>query len=375
MRSLIPATCFVVGILAFVSVSAAAADRAYYIAADEVTWDYAPSYPNNPITGAPFTQEESVYLDQGKERVGRRYLKAVYREYTDASFTALKPRAAEQEHLGILGPILHVEVGDTITVNFRNNTRFPIGIHPHGVFYAKSSEGAHYSIATAANTDGTDQGVMPETGAEVKPGGQYTYHWNVPERAGPGPADPDSVAWLYHAHDHEGVDIYAGLIGAIIVTRAGSANLYGRPKDVDREFVTLFMIFDENLSPYLDANTQQFVGSPESIDKKDEDFKESNKKHAINGLLYGNLNGLVMHRGERVRWYVIGLGNENDIHTAHWHGNTVLRRGARLDTVAVFPATTESVDMRPDNVGTWFFHCHVTDHMAGGMMTRYTVTN
>jgi FtsP/CotA-like multicopper oxidase with cupredoxin domain len=375
MRSLIPVACFVVGILAFLSGSAAAADRAYYIAADEVTWDYAPSYPNNPITGAPFTQEESVYLDQEKERIGRRYLKAVYREYTDASFTALKPRAAEQEHLGILGPILHVEVGDTITVNFRNNTRFPIGIHPHGVFYAKSSEGAHYSIATAANTDGTDQGTMPETGAEVNPGGQYTYHWNVPERAGPGPADPDSVAWLYHAHDHEGVEIYAGLIGAIIVTRAGSANLYGRPKDLDREFVTLFMIFDENLSPYLGANIQQFVGSPERIDKKDEDFKESNKKHAINGLLYGNLNGLVMHRGERVRWYVIGLGNENDIHTAHWHGNTVLRRGAGLDTVAVFPATTESVDMRPDNVGTWLFHCHVTDHMAGGMMTRYTVTN
>jgi len=375
MRSLTPAACFVVGILAFVSGSAVTAERAYYIAADEVTWDYAPSYPNNPIIGAPFTQEESIYLDQVKERIGRRYLKAVYREYTDASFTALKPRGAEQEHLGILGPILHVEVGDTITVNFRNNTRFPIGIHPHGVFYAKSSEGAHYSIATGANGDRTDYGAMPETGADVKPGGQYTYHWNVPERAGPGPADPDSVAWLYHAHDHESVDIYAGLIGAIIVTRASSANPDGTPKDVDREFVTLFMIFDENLSPYLDANVQQFVGSPESINKRDEDFKESNKKHAINGLLYGNVNGLTMRRGERVRWYVIGLGNENDIHTAHWHGNTVLRRGARLDTVAVFPATTETVDMRPDNVGTWLFHCHVTDHMAGGMMTRYTVTN
>jgi FtsP/CotA-like multicopper oxidase with cupredoxin domain len=36
--------------------------------------------------------------------------------------------------------------------------------------------------------------------------------------------------------------------------------------------------------------------------------------------------------------------------------------------------TTEAVNMRPDNVGTWLFHCHVTDHMAGGMMTRYRVT-
>lgn len=209
----------------------------------------------------------------------------------------------------------------------------------------------------------------------MKPGGQYTYRWEVSERTGPGPSDPDSIAWLYHAHDNEGINIYAGLIGTIIVTRAGRANPDGTPKNVDREFVTLFMIFDENLSPYLDANIQEFASSPESIDRDNDDFKESNKKHAINGLLFGNLDGLIMHRGERLRRYVIGLGNETDIHTAHWHGSTVLRRGSRIDTVEVFPATTEAVDMRPDNVGTWLFHCHVADHMAGGMMTRYTVAD
>ena len=70
---------------------------------------------------------------------------------------------------------------------------------------------------------------------------------------------------------------------------------------------------------------------------------------------------------------MIGLGNENDVHTAHWHGNAALRSGSRVDTIEVFPATTQVVDMRPDNVGMWLFHCHVSDHMAGGMMTRYTV--
>ena len=354
---------------------ALAAERLYYIAADEVVWDYAPSYPDNPIMGEPFSFEESVYLKQGDDRIGRRYLKAVYREYTDGSFSTLKVRSPEENYLGILGPILRAEVGDTMVVHFRNNTRLSIGIHPHGVFYDKSSEGAHYSTETATDPDGHEVQDMPKTGADVKPGGEYTYRWGVPERAGPGPSDPDSVAWLYHAHDHEGIDIYAGLIGAIIVTRAGRANPDGTPKDVDREFVTLFMIFDENLSPYLDANIQKFAGKPDSVAKDNEEFKESNKKHVINGLLYGNLSGLVMHRGDRVRWYVIGLGNENDIHTAHWHGNTVLHRGSRIDTVNVFPATTEVVDMRPDNVGTWLFHCHVTDHMDGGMMTRYTVTN
>ena len=374
MRSLPLVICLALSVVGLSPSLARGAERTYYIAADELIWDYAPSYPNNPIMGEPFNEQQSVYVAQAKDRIGRRYLKAVYREYSDSSFTSLKPRGPGEEHLGILGPIIHAEVGDTITVVFRNNTRFPIGIHPHGVFYEKASEGAHYSTAVAAS-DEPGSGGMPETGADVKPGDQYTYHWEVPERAGPGPSDPDSVVWLYHAHDHEGVDIYAGLVGAIVVTRAGHANPNGTPKDVDREFVTLFMIFDENLSPYLDANIQKFTGSQKGINKKDEDFKESNKKHAINGLLFGNLDGLVMRRGEHVRWYLIGLGNEDDIHTAHWHGNTALRGGSRVDTVKLFPATTEVVDMRPDNVGTWLFHCHVTDHMAGGMMTRYRVTN
>jgi hypothetical protein len=29
--------------------------------------------------------------------------------------------------------------------------------------------------------------------------------------------------------------------------------------------------------------------------------------------------------------------------------------------------------MVPDNVGTWLFHCHVADHLLGGMSVRYRV--
>jgi FtsP/CotA-like multicopper oxidase with cupredoxin domain len=363
----------VLGIATVAPGAAGAADRVYYIAADEIVWDYAPSYPNNPVTGAPFTKEESVYLRQAKDRIGRKYLKAVYREYTDASFAAVKPRGPGEQSLGILGPIIRAEVGDTITVVFANHARFSVGIHPHGVFYDKASEGAHYVTDTTTMGHIHDKAVVPESGAHVKPNGQYVYHWQVPERAGPGPADADSAIWLYHAHDDESTDIYAGLVGAIIVTRAGKANPDGTPKDVDREFVTLFVIFDENASPYLEANIRRFSGAPEIVKKRSVAFIESNKKHSINGLLYGNLNGLTMRRGERVRWYVVGLGNEDDIHTAHWHGNTALHRGSRIDTAEVFPATSEVVDMTPDDVGVWLLHCHVVDHMAGGMMTRYTV--
>ncbi|HJT05997.1 MAG TPA: hypothetical protein VJ747_03675 [Stellaceae bacterium] len=204
----------ILGASALAPIEAGAAERLYYIAADEVVWDYAPSYPNNPITGVPFTKEESVFLRHAGDRIGRKYLKAVYREYTGASFTTLKPRGPGEASLGILGPIIHAEVGDTITVVFANHTRFAIGIHPHGVFYAKASEGAHYMVGSTAVGLRHDSATMPESGAQVPPKGQYTYHWRVPERAGPGPGDPSSIVWLYHAHDHESIDIYAGLVGA-----------------------------------------------------------------------------------------------------------------------------------------------------------------
>ena len=89
--------CLIVATLGFAPVAAGAAERVYFIAADEVVWDFAPSYPNNPITGVPFTTDESVYLRRAKDRVGRKYLKAIYREYTDASFATLKPRGPAEE--------------------------------------------------------------------------------------------------------------------------------------------------------------------------------------------------------------------------------------------------------------------------------------
>jgi hypothetical protein len=95
--------CLIVALLGFASATTSAAERVYFIAADEVTWDYAPSYPNNPITGELFTTDESVYLREAKGRIGRRYLKAIYREYTDASFVTLKPQGPKEGSLGILG--------------------------------------------------------------------------------------------------------------------------------------------------------------------------------------------------------------------------------------------------------------------------------
>jgi len=185
--------------------------------------------------------------------------------------------------------------------------------------------------------------------------------------------DPSTILWMYHSHADEPGDTNAGLVGPIIVGGEGALDPDGTPSDVDRELVTLFTVFDENASPYLRANIRAYAGKPRSVDPEDEDFEESNLMHAINGFVYGNLPGMRMNRGERVRWYMLGMGTEVDLHTPHWHGNTVTWAGMRTDVIELLPASMKVADMTPDAAGTWLFHCHVNDHIDAGMLALYTV--
>jgi FtsP/CotA-like multicopper oxidase with cupredoxin domain len=342
--------------------TAQAAERIYYVAADEGPWDYAPM-GHDYMMGAPFSESQKVFVQNTPQAVGKTYVKARFREYTDDTFSQTKFRAPKWDHLGVLGPLFRAEVGDTIKVVFRNDGTRPYSIHPHGVFYEKDAEGAIYNDGTKG-TDKNDD--------HVKPGTTHTYLWQVPERAGPGPADPSSIAWTYHSHVDSVRDSNTGLVGAILITAKGQARPDGTPKDVDREFVTLFNVFDENESWLLPANIAKYA-DPGQIDTNDETFVESNLMHAINGYVFGNLPGLDMKLGERVRWYAFALGTEVDLHTAHWHGNTGLVAGRRLDVVGLLPAMAEVVDMEPDIAGTWMYHCHVNDHITAGMTALYRV--
>ena len=265
-----------------------------------------------------------------------KYAKLRYIEYTDGSFATKKPQPPS---LGILGPVIRAAVGDTIKVVFRNKADRPLSMHPHGVFYTKDNEGAPY-------------GGIAGKGHAVAAGGSYIYSWRVPRRAGPGPEDSSSVVWPYHSHVNSVRDVNAGLVGVLIITSADAATDQATPGDVDRELVTLFQIFDENAE-----------GEEE----------EGNLMHAINGRIFGNLEGLTMKKGQRVRWYLIALGNEVDLHPPHWHGTTVLHRGARKDVINLLPATTTAADMVADNPGTWLFHCHVADHITAGMLMLYKI--
>lgn len=346
--------------------------RTYFIGADEVDWDYAPE-GRDLMMGQEFTDEQKVFVEPGPDRIGHIYHKVRYVGYTDATFTQKLP--VEDPSLGILGPVIRAEVGDTIEVVFRNNSTVPTSVHPHGVFYEKGSEGA-------MTNDGTSAADMADD--HVAPGTTYTYHWQVPERAGPGPNDPSSVVWLYHSHVDEVRDTNSGLMGPIVVTAKGQANEDGTPKGVDREEFTLFTVMDENQSLFLKEmvdklDDHKLIEGDEVVEGDpakefdEEAFEESNLMHSMNGYVFGNMPLPKMNVGEHVRWYVMALGTEVDLHTPHWHGNTVLVGGHRKDVVELMPATTVVADMVPDNPGIWMFHCHVNDHISAGMTGRYEV--
>ena len=348
--------------------------RNYFIAAVETNWDYVPG-GMNMMTGAGFAGNAKIWTEHSKDRIGTIYRKAVFREYTDDTFATEKKRPPEWEHLGVLGPLIRAEVGDTIVIHFKNNATQAFSLHPHGVSYDRDSEGTPY----------------PDTGMEgcglVQPGQTHTYVWNVPERAGPGEDDGSSVVWLYHSHNWEPRDVNAGLIGPLVITRRGMARPDGSPKDVDREFAMLFMIIDENTSHYLKHNIDSYIQDPKSVNKLEfipsdlegnlnfagMGFAGSNFKATINGFMFGTLPMPVMKRGEHVRWYVMTMGGAPNFHTPHWHGNVVTVDKHHTDIFSIAPAQFVTADMIPDKAGTWMFHCHIDEHMEAGMMAMYQV--
>ncbi|MGA9352743.1 MAG: multicopper oxidase domain-containing protein, partial [Terriglobales bacterium] len=299
-----------------------AAVRHYFIAAEDVTWDFAPS-GQDLLTAEPLSLPWIGHT---------RWPKTRFIEYTDSTFTIKKP---QPDWLGILGPIIRGEVGDEFVVEFLNRSKRLHDMHPHGLRYDKNNEGSYY--------------LPTGKGSLVATGNRFTYHWFADQGSGPGPGQLSSVVWWYHGHVDEDSETNAGLMGPIIVTAKGKAKPDGTPKGVDREFVASFMIFDE------------LAG------------KDDGLFYAINGYIFGNLPGLMMQQGDKVRWYLLGMGNEKDLHSPHWHGKTVNTGTRNTDVIELLPGSMVSVEMLADNPGSWMFHCHVGDHMEAGMMAIYTI--
>ncbi|KAL1022868.1 hypothetical protein UPYG_G00033520 [Umbra pygmaea] len=355
--------------------------RQYFIAAEEVLWDYGPSQVNHGTGKALNTDSDSeTFFQTGNDRIGGKYKKAKYVEYTDNTFTVRKERTPEELHLGILGPVIRAEEEDTIKVVFQNKASHPFTMQPHGVQYSIEQSGTlYYNELEESYTDKKlrelkkeTRTVTPPPAAQVRPGTTYTYEWVIPKEGGPVAEDADCITYFYYSAVDPVKDTNSGLVGPLLVCKKKTLK-NGKQKNVNKEFHLLATVFDENLSWYLDDNIKQFTKTPKTVNKEDENFQESNKMHAINGYMYGNLPGLSMCKGDKVSWHLSGLGSEADIHGLYFEGNRFIYRETRRDVINVFPHISHTVMMEPDSMGQFEVVCRTADHYQGGMRANYTV--
>ncbi|XP_006149780.1 ceruloplasmin [Tupaia chinensis] len=333
---------FPLSFLFLMSSSGWAKERHYYIAIKETSWNYAPS-GKNVLSGKPLSEDPMFQSQIGQFRKKPVFKKALYFQYTDDTFQQVIPKPS---WLGLLGPVIKAETGDCVYVHVKNNASRVYSWHPHGLSYTKENEGALYPD----NTTG-----LQRVDDHIKPGKQYTYRWYVDENQGPASNDSNCVTRMYHSHVDTVNDVSSGLIGPIETCKRGTLN-GDDEKNIDRSYVMLFHIINENNSWYRDENVK-------TLNTSDPGFEESMKMYSINGYIYGNLPNLTMCVEHRVKWYFIGMGGADDVHSIYLHGQTLISRNHRKDTIVVFPASMEDAFMVAKGPGEWMLSCETHESM------------
>lgn len=315
-------------------------------------WFQADSFWHNPV---PNGTDHMMDVDYAPDATS--FWAIGFRAYTPHWGKALPGDDEIGPNSGIPGPTIRAEVGDTVRIHFRNNDshyQFPHSIHIHGLRYETGNDGAY--IASQPDRPGT----------AVPYGQSYTYEYTAVE---------SSVGtWPYHDHSvaqqltkpGEGVKVNTGsrsmpgmamgngdavmevgaqlgMLGVIAVTGPDT------PK-VDREFVLVFHDLYADDIPTIAQDLDLFNG-------------------------YAFLDNTPTFRanvGDRVRWRVISLGKE--FHVFHLHAHRWSDGIRNVDSQILGPSMALTIEYTEDNPGDWLYHCHVTDHMGGGMIGRYHVS-
>ena len=183
--------------------------RTYYIAADEVVWDYAPSGRNGPRKGlsgieAPYMSPGRTCRPQGEESALSRVHRLVF-HHAEAARARMGPprlprpadpgRSRRHDQRGV--PQQRAIQGE------RASARRVLQQGLRGRPLQRRHRGA----------DKADDGVPTGRHAYLRVAGAGT--------RGPGEHDGSSVLWMYHSHVDEIRDVASGLIGPMIVTRQG----------------------------------------------------------------------------------------------------------------------------------------------------------
>uniref|UniRef100_A0A671RSY3 Coagulation factor VIII-like n=1 Tax=Sinocyclocheilus anshuiensis TaxID=1608454 RepID=A0A671RSY3_9TELE len=316
--------------------------RSYYIAAEEIMWDYGINKPAQLIK------------PRGMRKYFPAYKKVVFRAYQDRDFKHPIKRGELDEHLGIMGPVLKAEINDVLTVVFKNLASRPYSFHLHGVY---------------DKTQGSDP---------VPPGEERVYNWRISRRQGPSVSEFDCKAGAYYSDVNMEKDINSGLIGPVLICRPGIL----RPRDLLQpdvmDFFLLFTTFDERKSWYLDYNTRKFCTPPCQAKVDDPWFEMSNKFAAINGYVSETLPGLIVEQYRTARWHLLNVGSQGEFHAIHFHGlpfGVGKDQEHRMGVFNLYPGVFGTVEMRPAIVGTWLIECTIGEHQMAGMRAKLLVYN
>ncbi|XP_033843090.1 coagulation factor V [Periophthalmus magnuspinnatus] len=323
--------------------------KIYFIAAEEVEWDYA---------GYGHRRQERSQLNSRETK----FKKVIFREYLDSTFTTPDIRGEIDEHLGILGPLIKAEVGQDIMVMFKNNASRPYSLHPNGVAYTKQTEGLNYE-------DGSKYWHKYDN--EVQPNKTYTYLWTVNSAVGPAEGESDCRTWAYYSGVNPERDIQSGLIGPLLVCREGTLN---KSLTNTREFMLLFMTFDESQSWYFEENVQK-IQRKMRYKSSIVALKENLQFHTINGIIH-SLKGLRMYTNQLVRWHLINMGSPKDFQSVHFHGQSFFHKKIRSYKQAVYPLLPggfATLEMIPSKPGLWQLETEIGSIQQKGMQTLFLV--
>lgn len=217
------------------------------------------------------------------------------------------------------GPLIHVDQGATIVVNFRNSIELPTAVHWHGV-----------------RLDNRFDGVPHVTQEPVPPGGTFRYQVHF----------RDAGIYWYHPHHREDIQQDLGLYGNMLVAPREPG--YFNP--VDREEVLMLddlLVAEEGLVPH-------------------------GLEHATHALMgrFGNVllvNGepdyrLEARRGEVVRFFLTNVANTRTFNLRFEGAGARLKligsdigkfeREEWVDNIVIAPAERYIVEVRFDQPGT-----------------------
>ncbi|XP_012658052.1 coagulation factor V [Otolemur garnettii] len=248
---------------------------------------------------------------------------------------------------------------ETNMVRFKNLASRPYSLHAHGLSYEKSSEGKTYE-------DDSPEWFKEDNA--VPPNSSYTYVWHATGRSGPESPGSACRAWAYYSSVNPEKDIHSGLIGPLLICRKGTLDKSNMPVDM-REFVLLFMVFDEKKSWYYEKEPKRPWRLASS------EVKNSHEFHAINGMIY-NLPGLRMYEQEWVRFHLLNVGGSQDIHVVHFHGQTLLENGNQQHQLGVWPllpGAFKTLEMKASKPGWWLLNTEVGENQRAGMQTPFLV--